>query len=85
MADLFPEAAGADLAPGCSEAGILGSITGIIGSMMALETIRQCLIQMKMSNPLGVGAGNNLILLDGLNMNLDKILLTKNPNCPCCG
>lgn len=82
---LFPEAPGADLAPGCSEAGIIGSITGIIGSMMALEAIRQCLLQNKMTNPLGVGAGNNLILFDGLNLNLDKILLTKNPSCPCCG
>ena len=82
---LFPEAPKADLAPGCSEAGIIGSITGMIGSMMALEAIRQCFVQKNMTNPLGIGAENQLILFDGLNMSLDKILLTKNPNCPCCG
>lgn len=38
---LFPEPPPAGLVPACSEAGVLGALTGIVGSMMALEIIRE--------------------------------------------
>ena len=81
---LFPHMPGPELAPGCAEAGILGPITGIIGSMMALEAIRQCLIGYAATNPLGEGIGQNLILFDGRLMTMDKIEVMKNSDCPCC-
>lgn len=38
---LFPEPPPAGTVPACSEAGVLGALTGIVGSMMALEVIRE--------------------------------------------
>jgi molybdopterin-synthase adenylyltransferase len=38
---LFPEAPPPGTVPACAEAGILGALTGILGSMMALEVIRE--------------------------------------------
>jgi adenylyltransferase/sulfurtransferase len=38
---LFPEPPPPGTVPACSEAGILGALTGVLGSMMALETIRE--------------------------------------------
>src|SRR5207237_1533923 len=38
---LFPEPPPAGTVPACAEAGILGALTGVLGSMMALEVIRE--------------------------------------------
>ncbi|MBB3355137.1 molybdopterin/thiamine biosynthesis adenylyltransferase [Rhizobium sp. BK049] len=38
--DLFPEAPPAGLIPSCAEAGIIGALTGVIGTMMAMEAIK---------------------------------------------
>jgi adenylyltransferase/sulfurtransferase len=38
---LFPEAPPPGTVPACAEAGILGALTGVLGSMMALEVIRE--------------------------------------------
>ncbi len=47
---LFPEPPPAGMVPACSEAGVLGALTGILGTMMALEVIREI-----------VGFGENLV------------------------
>ena len=79
---LFPEAAGRDLAPGCSEAGILGPITGAVGSIMALEAIKQALMP---DQPLGSALDGKLLLFDGRYMSTSVITVPKSPDCPCCG
>lgn len=83
---VFPEAANQDiahdLAPGCSEAGILGAITGIIGSIMALEAIKQALMP---ATPLGPGLNNKLLLFDGRYLSSQVITTEKRADCPCCG
>ena len=38
---LFPRSAAARHRPACAEAGILGALTGVLGSLMALEVIRE--------------------------------------------
>ena len=57
--DLFPEAPPPGLVPGCAEAGVIGALTGVIGTLQAMEVIK-----------LIAGAGEPLIgrllLYDGL-------------------
>lgn len=79
---VFPQAAGPDLAPGCSEAGIMGAITGAVGSIMALEAIKQIL---KPEAPLGPGLDGQLLLFDGRYMTSQVIRTEKRKDCPCCG
>ena len=38
--DLFPEPPPAGLVPSCAEAGVLGALTGVIGTLQALEVIK---------------------------------------------
>jgi adenylyltransferase/sulfurtransferase len=38
---LFPQAPPAGAIPACAEAGVLGALTGVVGSMMALEVLRE--------------------------------------------
>lgn len=65
------------VAQSCSENGVIAPITGIIGSMQALETIKVL-----------TGAGKSLqgrvLLLDGLSMQWQSMQLPRNPNCPSC-
>ena len=61
----------------CTETGILAPMVGIIGSLQALEAMKQI-----------IGIGNNLIgqllLIDGITMEFQTIKVKKNPNCPTC-
>lgn len=75
---LYPEAPPAELAPSCAEAGVLGVLPGIVGTLQAAETIK-----------LLVGAGESLLgrlmLLDALRMKWRELKLHKDPECPLCG
>ena len=62
----------------CREAGIIGPITGLIGSMQVNEAIKEIAINNYQST------AGNLFLYDGFTQNLDKIKLTKNYQCPVC-
>ncbi|XKH56067.1 HesA/MoeB/ThiF family protein [Citricoccus nitrophenolicus] len=59
LTDVFPDNASTHAAPGCAEAGVLGAVVGITGSLMALEAIK-----------LVLGTGTPLLgrmmLIDGL-------------------
>lgn len=61
----------------CTETGILAPMVGIIGSLQALEAMK-----------IIIGIGNNLIgqllLIDGITMDIQTIKIKKNPNCPTC-
>lgn len=62
----------------CAEVGIVGALTGVIGSLMALEAIKEI-----------AGAGDSLagrlLLYDGLAAESRTITLRPDPACPCCG
>ncbi len=62
----------------CREAGIIGPVTGLIGSMQVNEAIKEIALKDYEST------AGNLFLYDGLTQNLDKIRLIKNYECPVC-
>ena len=62
----------------CREAGIIGPVTGLIGSMQVNEAIKEIALKDYQST------AGNLFLYDGLTLNLDKIRLKKNYQCPVC-
>jgi molybdopterin/thiamine biosynthesis adenylyltransferase len=75
---LFPQPPGADEAPNCAEAGVLGVVPGTIGLLQATEAIKLIL---KIGTPL-VG---RLLCYDALAASFRELRLTRDPNCPGCG
>ncbi|MGH6842549.1 MAG: ThiF family adenylyltransferase, partial [Methylocella sp.] len=59
----------------CSEAGVLGALTGILGAMMALEVIREVA-------GFGEGLVGRLVLLDALGMRFETIRYRWDPENP---
>ena len=62
----------------CATNGVIAPITGIIGSIQALEA-------MKLIMAIGETLTGRLLLLDGLTMEWNTMKLKKNPTCPTCG
>ncbi|MDD1620883.1 MAG: molybdopterin-synthase adenylyltransferase MoeB [Methylococcaceae bacterium] len=62
----------------CVRNGVIAPITGIIGSIQALEA-------MKLIMGIGETLVGRLLLLDGLTMEWQTMRLKKNPGCPSCG
>ena len=63
---LFPEIPAEDSIPTCETAGVLGALTGVIGSMQALEVIKELV-------GFGVGLTGRLLLYDSRNMRFETI------------
>lgn len=72
---LFPEAPPAGMVPACSEAGVMGALTGIIGSMMALEVIREIV-------GFGNGLVGKLVLADTFSMRFETLEYSWDPRNP---
>ena len=74
---IFPQAPDAELAPPCSQAGVIGPLPGVIGTLMALETLK-----------LITGAGQvlrgEMLIFDGLYGETRKITLKRRADCPVC-
>ena len=75
---IFPKTSEKAPITNCREAGIIGPITGLIGSMQVNEGIKEIAFKNYQSR------AGYLFLYDGLAQSLDKIKLTKNQNCPVC-
>ena len=73
---LFPDT-GSELEGSCSETGILGSVTGLIGSIQATEVI-------KLMVSAGQVLSNRLLLVDALNMEWHSVKIKKDPKCAVC-
>ena len=68
-----------DAVPSCREAGVIGAMAGIIGSMQALEAVKYITGQ-------GDLLTGSMLIFDGLKMQWRKIRLPKrNHSCPVCG
>jgi len=75
---LVPEPPPAELAPSCAEAGVLGVLPGIIGSIQAVEAIK---LLLKLGDPL-VG---RLLAYDALEQSFRTFRVRRDPACPACG
>jgi molybdopterin/thiamine biosynthesis adenylyltransferase/rhodanese-related sulfurtransferase len=74
----LPEPPPPELAPSCAEAGVLGVLPGIIGSIQALETIK---LLLDLGDPL-VG---RLLAYDALEQSFRSYKMRRDPECPVCG
>ena len=74
---LFPQPPPPELAPSCAEAGVLGVLPGIIGSIEAMEAIKLIL---------GIGEPlvGKLLTYDALTQEFRQLKLRRNPDCPAC-
>ncbi len=75
---LYPEPPPPHLAPSCQEAGVLGILCGIIGTLQATEAIKLLLGQ-------GTPLTGRLIAYDSLKMKFRELRLRRDPACPVCG
>jgi molybdopterin/thiamine biosynthesis adenylyltransferase/rhodanese-related sulfurtransferase len=74
---LFPQPPPPELAPSCAEAGVLGVLPGIIGSIEAMEAIKILL-------GIGESLTGTLLTYDALTQDFRKLKLRRNPECPAC-
>src|SRR6476469_3933059 len=75
---LLPEPPPPELAPSCSEAGVLGVLPGIIGSIQALEALK---LVLDLGDPL-IG---RLLAYDALEQSFRTFKVRRDPECPACG
>jgi molybdopterin/thiamine biosynthesis adenylyltransferase/rhodanese-related sulfurtransferase len=75
---LLPEPPPPELAPSCAEAGVLGVLPGIVGSIQALEAIKLIL-------DLGDPLRGRLLAYDALDQSFRSFKVRRDPTCPACG
>ena len=67
-----------DAVPSCSQAGVLGPIAGILGTIQATEALKYL-----------IGKGdlltNRMLIFDALDMNFETMVIKRNMDCPICG
>ena len=75
---IFGYAPPLDAVPSCSQAGVLGAVAGMLGTIQAAEALKYL-----------VGKGelltNRLLIFNALNMNFRTVAVKRNPKCPVCG
>lgn len=62
----------------CADQGVLGAMTGIMGSLAALEALRAIV-------PFGTDPAGQLLMVDALDFRFRTLSLPKDPGCPGCG
>lgn len=75
---LFPSPPPPHAVPGCGEAGVLGALCGVIGSLQALEAI-------KLITGIGVPLTGRLLTYDALQQSFSTLRVPRDPACPLCG
>ena len=62
---------------GCSDVGVFGALAGTVGSLQALEVIKELL-------GIGESLAGNLLLFDALTLQTRKVKIPRDPQCDCC-
>ncbi|MCC6000219.1 MAG: HesA/MoeB/ThiF family protein [Pararhodobacter sp.] len=75
---LFPERPAPGLVPSCAEAGVIGPLPGVLGSMMAVEAIKQI-------TGAGDGLRGQLLIYDALHGETRRIATHPRAGCMACG
>jgi adenylyltransferase/sulfurtransferase len=75
---LFPSEPPAGMIPRCEEAGILGAVAGVIGTLQATEVIKELL-------GLGSSLSGHLLIYDALGPTFRKLKAARDPGCALCG
>jgi molybdopterin/thiamine biosynthesis adenylyltransferase len=75
---LYPEPPPDGLVPTCSEAGVLGAVTGVMGTLQATEVLKEIL-------GIGEGLAGRLLVWDALAARFRTIRLRPDPACRACG
>ena len=75
---IYPSPPPPGMVPNCAEAGVLGVLPGIIGTITAMEAIKIIL-------ELGETLAGRLLLFDALDMKFREVKLRRNSQCPVCG
>jgi thiazole biosynthesis adenylyltransferase ThiF len=75
---IFPEPPPKDAIPTCSQAGVIGVLPGVIGSIQATEAIKFLLGKGKL-------LAGRILMYDALDMKFRDVEIKRNPKCPVCG
>ena len=75
---LFPEPPPPGVVPSCSEAGVLGAVTGVMGTLQATETVKEIL-------GIGESLAGRLLIWDALASRFRTVRVPRNPHCALCG
>jgi adenylyltransferase/sulfurtransferase len=75
---LYPEPPPDGLVPACSEAGVLGAVTGVMGTLQATEVLKEIL-------GIGESLAGRLLVWDALDTRFRTIRLKPDPACLSCG
>jgi molybdopterin/thiamine biosynthesis adenylyltransferase/rhodanese-related sulfurtransferase len=75
---LYPTPPPPELAPGCSVAGVLGVVPGVMGLLQATEGLKVLL-------DIGESLAGRLLIYDALDGAFSELQLRRDPHCPACG
>ena len=75
---LFPSPPPPGEVPSCAEAGVLGMLPGMVGTIQATETAKLIL-------GVGTSLASRLLLIDALDMEFRTVKIRRDPDCPLCG
>ena len=75
---LFPEPPPPGLVPSCAEGGVFGALAGAVGSLQAVEVLKELL-------GIGDSLSGHLLRIDALTARFGRVRVRRDPECPTCG
>jgi adenylyltransferase/sulfurtransferase len=75
---VFREAPSGDFDEGCARDGVLGALAGVMGSLQAVEVLKELL-------GIGESLSGSLTIYDALGGRFHRMAVRRDPECPLCG